>query len=190
MNEEKILTDIITLNQPLISSIVRQYAHNATDYDDLMQVSRMALIRSYKNFRDDYNTKFTSYAYFYIKGEILEYLRCNKTIKSSREVGSLTRKIEKVKCILTQRLMKEPTDEEIAAYLELPVEMITQNLAMQYTTYSLDSPINEYNDGKKLSLYDNVVDYQPINTDEHLLLKETFNKLTPFEQKVIVMRYA
>ena len=66
------------------------------------------MIKAYKNYNKEYNTKFTSYAYTYIFGEIVKYINECKSFKISKENRSLYKKINEAKTLITQKLMNEP----------------------------------------------------------------------------------
>ena len=75
----------------LIYSIIRKYSN--FDKDDMYQVGMLGLINAYKNYDKKLNVKFSKYAYFYIIGEIKKYIRESSTIKISRELIKLNKRI-------------------------------------------------------------------------------------------------
>ena len=112
------LTNVILENENLIYSIINKYS-NYYDIDDLYQVGVMGMIKAYKNYKKEYNTKFTSYAYTYIFGEIVKYINESKNFKISKENRYLYKKINEAKTILTQKLMKEPSNYELSLFLDI-----------------------------------------------------------------------
>ena len=103
--------------EKLVNSVASKYS-NFSNYEDLKQQGMIGLIKAVDNYKKDNNTKFSTYAYLWIKGEILEYLRCDKNIKISKELLSLSKEITICTEILRQKLNKEPSIKEIALYLE------------------------------------------------------------------------
>ena len=93
----------------LIYSIARKYSYNDNDLEDLYQVGNIGLQEAFKHYKKDSNAKFTTFAHFYIKGEIIKYIRLNKAIKTNYESDKLVRQVAKVKDYLTQVNSKEPT---------------------------------------------------------------------------------
>ena len=85
------LIDVITSNENLIYSIINRYS-NYYDIEDLYQVGVMGMIKAYYNYNNSYNTKFTSYAYTYILGEVLKYVNGNKNIKLNKDYLCLWKK--------------------------------------------------------------------------------------------------
>ena len=96
------------------------------DMDDLIQVGRIGLLNALDHYDPTQNTKFSSYAFLYIKGEILKYVRENKNIKISKELSSLVKPIERAREILRQRLQKEPTIDEVSHFLEINRSVIEE----------------------------------------------------------------
>ena len=178
------LTNIIIENESLIYSIINKYT-NYYDIDDLYQVGVIGMIKAYKNYKKDYNTKFTSYAYTYIFGEIIKYINDSKSFKVSKENRYLYKRINEAKTILTQKLMKEPSNYELSLFLEIDEKIIEDVISINQTIDSLDREIME--DGKKIFLYDVVGE----NTDniENIFLYEQLEKLTKEELLLLKNRY-
>ena len=117
MTENKLI-DLIKENKKLICSIINKYT-KYYEFDDLYQVSVIGIIKAYQNYNENYNVKFTTYAYKYILSEIINYVNNSKLIKVSREYNKLYKKILETRTILTQNLMKEPTNQELSLFLEI-----------------------------------------------------------------------
>lgn len=170
----------------LIYSIARKYSYNDNDLEDLYQVGNIGLQEAFKHYKKDSNAKFTTFAHFYIKGEIIKYIRLNKAIKTNYESDKLVRQVAKVKDYLTQVNSKEPTIEEISAYLEIPVEDLMYAITNATPVKSLDC---ELNNDEKTNLYD-YESYTEKGYDEDILtLKEELNKLNEEERRLIELRY-
>ncbi len=179
--------ETVELFKNLIYSIAKKYSHNPNDLEDLYQVGNIGLQEALKHYKSDSNAKFSTYAHFYIKGEILKYLRENRTIKLNYDTDRLIRSIAKVKEYLTQVNSCEPTIEDIAVYLELPKEDIINAINSSLSVKSLDYELND--EGKDLNLYD-YESYEEKGYDEDILtLKEEINKLPELERRLIESRY-
>jgi len=170
------LTNLIIENENLIYSIINKYA-NYYDIDDLYQVGVIGIIKAYKNYNNNFNTKFTSYAYTYIFGEIVKYINESKSFKINKENRHLYKKINEAKTILTQKLMKEPTNYELSLFLEIDEKLIEEVININQTIDSLDREIIE--DGKKVFLYD-VVGEEKDNI-ENIFLYEQLENLSKDE---------
>ncbi len=178
------LTEIILSNENLIYSVINKYG-KYYDFDDLYQVGVMGIIKAYNNYKSDMNTKFTSYAYSYIFGEIIKYINDNKCFKISKENRNLYKKINEAKTLLTQKLMKEPSNYELSLFLEVDEKLIDEVINMNQTIDSLDREIME--DGKKVFLYDLVGKEE--NTLDNMFLYEQLGKLSKEELILLKERY-
>ncbi|HIT22309.1 MAG TPA: sigma-70 family RNA polymerase sigma factor [Candidatus Scybalousia intestinigallinarum] len=159
------------------------------DMDDLIQVGRIGLLNALDHYDPSQNTKFSSYAFLYIKGEILKYVRENKNIKISKELSSLVKPIERAKEVLRQRLQKEPTIEEVSHFLEIDRSVIEEVIMSQEFVRSLDYVLNEDDEGKEMNLYHTLA-YEEAGYDANVLdLKQAVADLEEEEKKLITCRY-
>ena len=184
MNNKAIL-DIIKDNKRLICSIINRYT-KYYEFDDLYQVSIIGIMKAHKNFKEEYNVKFTTYAYKYILSEIIHFVNDSKLVKTSREYQKLYKKILETKNILTQKLMKEPTIKEISLFLEIDEHIISDVILSQDSIKSLDEILDT--DDKKITLLDIISSKNNINL-EHLSLKESLETLSKEELELIHYRY-
>ena len=176
--------ETVELFKNLVYSIAKKYSYNNDDLEDLYQVGNVGLMHALENYKESSLAKFSTYAHFYIKGEILKYIRENRTIKRNYEIDKLIRSISKVKEYLTQINSREPTYDEIAEYLEVPVIDIL-NAFNTSEVKSMDYESDEYDK----SLYD-YESYIEKGYDEDILsLKEEIEKLPMDERKLIEYRY-
>lgn len=166
------LETLILQNQNLIYSIMK-YFYNYPNKDDLYQAGCIGLIEAYYKYQNNYNTKFTTYAYPYILGEMRKLVREDKGIKISRNISSLYLKIEKASILLSQKLMREPTISEISTFLEIDESLVVE--AINSTNLLLDV------DEIPISHRDNLNDY--------IYLKEELSKLSNEEWNIIQNRY-
>lgn len=170
----------------MIYKIAHKYSFGS-DFEDLCQVGQIGLMKAYEKYDASYGSDFSSYAYIYIKGEILKYIRENKVIKVSKDLISLNKSVSNAREVLTQKMMRTPTNEELALFLEIPEEKITEaSMATEYVR-SLDYELND--DGKELTMYDSVRYDEKGYSDEILDLREQLLQLPEEEQKLIFVRY-
>ena len=116
MTEE--LNKLIYENENLIYYFVNKYK-NQINKEDLYQVGVIGIINAYKNYKKENGVKFSTYAYTYIMGEIKKYIREDKTIKISKDFNSLRYKINNAKILLSQKLMREVTTQDLVTYLDI-----------------------------------------------------------------------
>lgn len=184
MNKE--LEDLIVDNSKLIYSIISKY-QSYYDKEDLYQIGVIGMIKAYKNYKKDSNTKFTTYAYTYILGEVLKYVNENKSFKLSKEYLVIYKKISEAKTILTQRLMKVPSNFELSIFLEIDEQVINHIEMITREIDRLDRIINE--DGKNLILLDTIKDEKAETSVDSMMLYEEINKLSSDERKLLKERY-
>ena len=159
----------------LIYSIIRKYSKRY-DQDDLFQVGMIGLIDAYNHYDQSYNTKFSSFAYYYIVGEVNKYIRESSTLKVSKSFIDLKKKIIKAKEVMGQRLGREPSNLEISLFLEVDLDTIEMAMMATGDVESIDDNIN------KAKYYD---DTSPTLLD----LREEIDKLSEDEKKLLKTRY-
>lgn len=168
----------------LIYSITH-YFQNYKNKEDLYQAGIIGLLEAYKHYDSNYNTKFSTYAYTYIYGEMSKLVREDKNIKIGRNIIKLKNSIEKAKSILEQKLYREPTINELSLFLEIDEEEIEKALNIVSTT-SIDEPINS--EGKEITYHDIISD-NSIDLNTLIALKQELSELTPLEKEIINKRY-
>ena len=178
------ITDLILENEGMIYKIINKYK-NYFELEDLYQVAVIGLIKAYKNYKNNYNTKFTSYAYPYILGEVIKYINEYRSIKVNKNIKILYSQILKAKEVLSQKLMKEPSSYELSLFLELDESLINEVITANMMVDSLDKIISE--DDKNLELYDKFGYCD--NEVENYELTFELEKLSPIEKQIIKSRY-
>lgn len=180
------LNDLIINNQNLIYSIAG-YFKNYPNKEDLFQVGCVGLIKAYKKYDASYETKFTTYAYTYIFGEMKKYVREDREVKISRDITKFNLKIEKASILLTQKLKRVPTTKELSDYLEVDEKYIIDAIKSRSSAISLDEPI--MSDGKDISPYELIADKKREDIDAILDLRRELSKLSDTDKKLIDERY-
>lgn len=181
MNE---ITNLIMNNERLIYSVAN-YFKNYNSKEDLYQAGCLGLITAYKKYNPDMNCKFTTYAYPYILGEMRKLVREDKGLKISREITKLNLKIEKAYILLSQKLMKEPSIEEIARFLEIPEFCVSEAILSLNKIKSIDEPVSF--EGREITLQDVIGKSE--NIDELIMLKDLLQDLNKEEKTIIENRY-
>lgn len=143
--------------------------------EDLFQVGCIGLIKAYNNFDDNRNTKFTSYAYNYIVGEIYQYIINNQSIRTSPSNIKLAASINKAEEYLTNHLNRKPSVTELCSFLEI-------------------EPY-KYEEMKNLMMVDNIDNLYDLSNsetftkDEFIDLRNALTSLSEEEKKLISARY-
>jgi len=178
------ITNLIMNNERLIYSIAN-YFKNYNSKEDLYQAGCLGLITAYKKYDSSMNCKFTTYAYPYILGEMRKLVREDKCLKISREITKLNLKIEKAYVLLSQKLMKEPSIEEIAHFLEIPEFYVSEAILSLNKIKSIDEPVSS--EGREFTLQDVIGKSE--NIDDLIMLKELLQGLNNEEKAIIDNRY-
>ena len=122
----KIVEEAMTLVKKIANAIATQ---SGVNNEDLIQVGSLGLIKSIESYRPNLNTKFRTYATYFIKGEIKHYLRDKAAmIKAPRELQELVFKITSTSKKLIEDGIEEPTAEDIANVLGISPEKVDEVL--------------------------------------------------------------
>ena len=177
-------------NLRLVLSVVQRFAMRKENMDDLFQVGCIGLIKAVDNFDVSQNVKFSTYAVPMIIGEIRRYLRDNNTIRVSRSLRDTAYKAFQIRNELAKTNAVEPTVEEIAKAMELPVEDVVYALDAIQDPISLHQPVcQEGSDA--LYVMDSIADER--SSDENWLrsiaLNTAVENLAERERNIIYLRY-
>ena len=153
--------DTVLDYEGLIYSIISKYP-SRFDKDDLFQAGMLGLVDAYKHFDPHANTKFSTYAYYYIVGEVNKYIKECSSLKIGKDLIELKKKIIKVTDLMTQKLGRIPSNNEA--------------LISTDEVSSIEESFNylESNDNINIDLLD---------------LKMEINKLPKEEREIIISRY-
>ena len=176
-----ILERIIKENAGLIWKIAKKFY--GVNKDDLYQAGVLGIIKAYQNYQKDGNTKFSTYAYKYIYGEMY-LVACNKEMKYGKDLLQLVSKIEACKNKLAQELMYEPSLEEVAKYLDLPQDKIEMAYKSVGSIIYLDSSSDD-----DRNLYETIGDSNGLNEDDRIMISDSINALEDLEKDIINARY-
>ncbi len=167
---------------PLIKHIAAKFYE--VPFEDLMQAGAIGVLKAYKNYRQNNNVKFSSYAYDYIFGEMYELVMKNRKIKVTKDILKLAKQIEHARNALSLKLGKIPNYEELSQYLEIPLTQIAEVLYVTREMTSLDDNTKEARE-----LYETIPSKESISLEEKLTLEEGIESLEEEEQKIIKYRY-
>lgn len=129
------LDALIVENTPLVKSVVRRYSGKNVEYDDLMQLGSMGLLKAIKNFDENFNVRFSTYAVPMIAGEIKRFIRDDGAVKVSRALKLLAYNIGKFKDDFSKTNNREPTIDEISKEFNVDKEEVV--FALDSTRYPL-----------------------------------------------------
>ena len=181
---------LIEGNLRLVLSVIQRFEKRSESPDDLFQVGCIGLIKAIANFDPTKNVRFSTYGVPMIAGEVRRYLRDNSAIRVSRSIRDVAYKILQCKEAMLLKLGREPTLEEIARELELPVEEVSQAMDAVCAPISLYDPV--YSDGgDPLTVMDQVKDNR--NTEgnwmERICLRNAYRALGSREKQILSLRF-
>lgn len=180
------LDALIVENTPLVKSVVRRYSGKNVEYDDLMQLGSMGLLKAIKNFDENFNVRFSTYAVPMIAGEIKRFIRDDGAVKVSRALKLLAYNIGKFKDDFSKTNNREPTIDEISKEFNVDKEEVV--FALDSTRYPL-SLNDTQGDDEGAPLIDKIGENTSNDLDDKIILKGVIKDLPEREKKIIILRY-
>lgn len=170
--------------EPYIYGIAKKF-NGYKNKEDLIQVGYMGLVMALKNYKEDTNTKFSTYAYKYIYGEMCKLVREDKSIKLNRNMTKLRNSLENARSILYQKLNREPTIKELSIFLELDPSVIEETLKINLNVMSIDMQVNSDNEN---NLYE-VIPSSNMDINTLVALKQSLENLNDEDKRMLNMSF-
>ena len=188
--DEAARQQVIEGNLRLVLSVIQKFLGRGENPDDLFQVGCVGLMKAINNFDVNLNLRFSTYGVPMIEGEVKRYLRDNSAIRVSRSLRDTAYRVLQCREAMVAEAGREPTMEQIAARMALPLETVTGALDAISAPVSLYDPV--YSDGgDPLTVMDQVRDTK--NTDERwterIALREAIGALEPREKRILALRF-
>ncbi len=183
--EKKLIDDNISL----VHSCARSLNHTGHEYEDLLQVGTIGLLKAIRNFNISLGLRLSTYAVPLIMGEIKRYIRDNAGLKVSRSLRELWIKAVKTRSILEGELFREPTVSEISHRLGVSVEKLTLAMEASAPCDHFERKIGGDEKGE-IYLADTIRSNDtPEDEIDKIALKEALRTLGEREKKIILLRY-
>ena len=187
-NDENAKEILVKENSPLIKSLLKRYLNKGIEYDDLYQLGCLGFIKAIYNFKQEFNTRFSTYVVPMVIGEIKRFMRDDGAIKVSRALKSQNIKINKYAEEFSKKEFRKPTYEEIAKYFNMDVADVV------FTMDSAKMPISIYSqsedeDKKNMFLLDKYTIDQSDDMVDSLVLKNVLRTLGERDKQIIILRF-
>lgn len=181
--------ELINGNLKLVLSVIQRFTNRGEALDDLFQVGCIGLIKAIDNFDVNLGVRFSTYAVPMIIGEVRRYLRDNNSVRVSRSLRDTAYRAIQAREILSNRLDREPTVEEIAQEMDVKKENVVIALEAIVEPVSLYEPV--YNDGgEAIYVMDQIGDRNTADSwMDEILVRDAIRQLSDREKRILNLRF-
>ncbi|WP_211290960.1 SigB/SigF/SigG family RNA polymerase sigma factor [Kineococcus xinjiangensis] len=188
---QRLREEVIRLNMPVATSIAMRYRGRGESIDDLVQVASLGLVKAVDGYDPGRGRDFLAYAVPTISGEVKRHFRDRGwDIRPPRRIQELRASVEAAQEVLVQRLDRSPTVSEVARYLDVDIEDVTECLA-SVELYHVRSVDQQVDSAGELSLAETLGGPDP--RLEHVVdsvsLRPLLKQLPPRDKRILSLRF-
>jgi RNA polymerase primary sigma factor len=191
---ERARAHLIQANLRLVVSVAKKYVGRGLSFLDLIQEGNIGLMKATDKFDYKRGYKFSTYATWWIRQAITRAISDqSRTIRLPVHVGETINRVKKTGHRLQQIFEREPTHEEIARAMDVPLEKVRQVLDASRHPVSLEAPVGQEGDAFLGDFIEDDTMPAPLELASHQLLKsqigDALDRLTDRERRIIVLRF-
>ena len=186
--DEEALEELVGENMGLVNSIAARYKGRGTDYEDLVQIGCIGMIKAAKSFDFSFKTTFSTYAVPLISGEIRRFLRDDGPIKVSRTLRKLGADAMRAREEFIARFDREPRFSELAEILDADEEDLVRAYEAACPVHSIYESAGKEEEGQLLDVLPDG-DGQLDRLIDCLALRQAIASLSEMHRQIVFLRY-